>query len=153
MPDTFHRRITAQSVTITFSSTLENIDRICGEVSRFLNQNFKELAEHFFAIDLVIREALTNAVRHGNNLDPAKKVKFFLKITKKNHIQIIVEDQGQGFDWQTAKNFPPGDDNDHGRGLAIMTAYFSTCGYNKKGNRLVLEKKLPPIFNTPPTHS
>ncbi len=148
-----HRAITDHSISITFSSTLENIDRICEEVARFLNQGFKELAEHFFAIDLVMREALTNAVRHGNDLDPAKEVKFLLKIDQKKHIQIIVEDQGDGFDWQTAKKFPPGDDDDHGRGLAIMTTYFSSCGYNPKGNRLILKKKLSPIFNTPPTRS
>lgn len=151
MPDTFHRTITAHSIAITFSSTLANIDRICGEVSGFLSQDFEDLAEHFFAIDLVIREALTNAVRHGNDLDPAKKVKFLLKISQRKRIQIIVEDQGKGFDWQTAKEFPPGDKDDHGRGLAIMTTYFSSCGYNRKGNRLILEKKLPPVFNTPPT--
>ncbi len=146
MPDTYHRTITAQSISITFSSTLENIDRISKEVSGFLNQGFKDLSEHFFAIDLVMREALTNAVRHGNDLDPAKKVKFLLKIDQQKRIQIIVEDQGKGFDWQTAKKFPPGDDDDHGRGLAIMTTYFSSYGYNRKGNRLILEKKLPPRF-------
>lgn len=140
----FKRSLTEKSISITFSSTLENIDRICQEVSQFLDNGFKNMEKHFFAINLVMREALTNAVRHGNELDPQKKVKFFLKIDQKRAIHMVIEDQGDGFDWHKAKKFPPPDDDEHGRGLAIMTTYFSSCGYNKKGNRLILEKKLPP---------
>ncbi|MDY0223208.1 MAG: ATP-binding protein [Desulfobacterium sp.] len=144
MSQIFNRTIRPNTLSITFSSTLENIDRICDEVSRFLDRNLKCTEAHLFSINLVIREALTNAVRHGNNLDPEKKVKFFLKIERKKRLRIIVEDQGEGFDWQKARESPPGANDDHGRGLAIMTTYFSSYCYNRKGNRLVLKKKLNP---------
>lgn len=144
MSQIFNQTIRPNSLSITFSSTLENIDRICDEVSRFLDRNFKDMEAHLFSINLVIREALTNAVRHGNGLDPEKTVKFFIKIERKKSIRIIVEDQGKGFDWQKAQELPPIANDDHGRGLAIMTTYFSSCCYNKKGNRLVLKKKLTP---------
>lgn len=145
MPRIFNRTIKPNTLSITFSSTLENIDRICDEVSRFLDRNLKGITEeHLFSINLVIREALTNAVRHGNDLDPEKTVKFFLKVARKKCVMIIVEDQGEGFDWQKASESLPGTNDDHGRGLAIMTTYFSSCCYNKKGNRLVLKKKLTP---------
>jgi len=144
MSHIFDCSITADSVSVTFSSTLDNVDRICEKVALFLEREFRDMEEHFFAINLVMREALTNAVRHGNRLDPGKIVKFSLRINGKSSIEMVVEDQGDGFDWQKAKNSPPGDDDDHGRGLVIMTSYFSSCGYNRKGNRLVLEKKLYP---------
>jgi serine/threonine-protein kinase RsbW len=143
MSQIFNRTIKPDRLSITFSSTLENIDRICDEVSRFLDRDFKGMEAHLFSINLVIREALTNAVRHGNDLNPEKKVKFFLKIEREKEIWIIVEDQGRGFDWQKAWESPPGADDDHGRGLAIMNSYFSSCCYNKKGNRLILKKNLP----------
>ena len=147
MAQIFNRTIRPNTLSITFSSTLKNIDRICDEVSRFLEQNLKGMEEHLFSINLVIREALTNAVRHGNKLDPGKQVRFFLKIERKKRIKIIVEDQGEGFNWQKARESPTGVNDDHGRGLAIMTNYFSSYCYNKKGNRLVLKKKLtdPPV--------
>ena len=142
MSKVFNRTIRPNTLSIIFSSTLGNIDRICDEVSRFLDRNLKGMEEHLFPINLVIREALTNAVRHGNRLDPEKKVKFFLKIERKKRIRIIVEDQGEGFDWQKAGESPPMANDDHGRGLAIMANYSSSCCYNRKGNRLVLKKKL-----------
>lgn len=95
MSKVFNRTIRPNTLSITFSSTLGNIDRICDEASRFLDRNLKDMEEHLFPINLVIREALTNAVRHGNRLDPEKKVKFFLKIERKKRIRIIVEDQGK----------------------------------------------------------
>jgi serine/threonine-protein kinase RsbW len=146
MSHIFDRSVTGESVSITFSSTLENIDRTCDEVTGFLQKRFKEMAEHFFAINLVMREALTNAVRHGNGLDPGKRVKFLLEIDQCRFIRMVIEDQGDGFDWQRARQRPPDDSEDHGRGLVIMTAYFSSCGYNRKGNRLILEKKLSPVI-------
>ena len=146
MSHIFDRSVTEESVSVTFSSTLENIDRTCDAVDGFLKQGFQEMAEHFFAIHLVMREALTNAVRHGNGLDPGKRVKFFMKIDQDRSIRMEIEDQGEGFDWQRARQRPPDDDEDHGRGLVIMTAYFSSCGYNRKGNRLILEKRLSPVI-------
>ena len=142
----FDRFVTEASVTVTFSSTLENIDRTCDEVTGFLKQGFKEMEEHLFAINLVMREALTNAVRHGNRLDPGKQVNFLLEIDQDSSIRMVIEDQGDGFDWQRARQRPPNEDDDHGRGLVIMTAYFSSCGYNRKGNRLILEKRLSPLI-------
>ena len=142
MSHIFDCSITADRVSVTFSSTFHNVDRICEKVALFLEQGFRDMEEHFFSVNLVMREALTNAVRHGNRLDPGKIVKFSLRINGKSSIEMVVEDQGDGFDWQKAKSCPPGEDDDHGRGLAIMTSYFSSFGYNKKGNRLVLEKKL-----------
>ncbi|MBI9088646.1 MAG: ATP-binding protein [Desulfobacterium sp.] len=146
MSHIFDHFVTEESVTVTFSSSLENIDRTCDEVGGFLKQGFKEMEEHFFAIKLVMREALTNAVRHGNRLDPGKRVNFFLEIDQARSIRMVIEDQGDGFDWQRARQRPPNEDDDHGRGLVIMTAYFSSCGYNRKGNRLILEKRLSPLI-------
>jgi len=144
MSHIFDCSITADSVSVTFSSTFDNVDRICEKVAFFLDQGFRDMEEHFFSISLVMREALTNAVRHGNRLDPGKMVKFSLRINDRSSIEMVVEDQGDGFDWQKAKLCPPGEDDDHGRGLVIMTSYFSSFVYNRKGNRLVLQKKLYP---------
>ncbi len=49
-----------------------------------------------FGVDMAVREAVTNAVLHGNKLDEAKVVDLKLR-NSPEAFEIIVHDQGQGF--------------------------------------------------------
>ncbi|SLM30699.1 Predicted anti-sigma regulatory factor RsbW1 (Serine/threonine protein kinase) [Desulfamplus magnetovallimortis] len=130
------------SLKIVFSSTMVNIDRTCDESARFLTRCIKGISEHLFAIQLVMREGLTNAVRHGNQLDAGKIVKCSLKVLPDQFIRMEIEDQGDGFNWRSEQVRQMDDEADHGRGLVIMSQYFSRYWYNDRGNRLVLEKQI-----------
>ncbi len=138
---------TAKSIRFVFSSTFDNIDIVCDKSIRFLQRFFQHqkssIDKQLFSINLVIREGLTNAVRHGNGSDPQKVVKCLMAIENENMIKLVIEDQGDGFDWQKQRLIPARDDEDHGRGFLIMETYFSRYSYNKKGNILYLEKKFP----------
>lgn len=105
MSQIFNQTIRPNSLSITFSSTLENIDRICDEVSRFLDRNFKDMEAHLFSINLVIREALTNAVRHGNGLDPEKTVKFFIKIERKRASGLLSKTREKDLTGKRPRNY------------------------------------------------
>jgi serine/threonine-protein kinase RsbW len=133
---------TEDSIRIAFSSTLENIDDVCMQTTKYLLVHVKEIKKQLFAINLVLREGLTNAVRHGNASDPEKIVRFMLKIDSSDLIRLVIEDQGNGFDWQKQKHVKIPDDADHGRGILIMDTYCSRYFYNEKGNILYLEKRL-----------
>ena len=111
-------------------------------VTQFLKSDQEELVPHLFAINLVLREGLTNAVRHGNKNDPDKLVEFQLKINRGKSICLEVTDQGEGFDWEKQQLSGLPEDTTHGRGLLIMESYFTRYFYNQKGNRLYLEKTL-----------
>jgi serine/threonine-protein kinase RsbW len=50
-----------------------------------------------FGIDMAVREAVTNAVLHGNRQDEAKTVEIALK-SLPGVIEITVRDRGEGFD-------------------------------------------------------
>ena len=50
-----------------------------------------------FGIDMAVREAITNAIVHGNKEDDAKKVELTLNCSQ-NAVEIEVKDQGEGFD-------------------------------------------------------
>ena len=52
-----------------------------------------------FAVELVLRVALENAVVHGNQEDPRKKVRIRCRCGPANEICIVVTDQGRGFDF------------------------------------------------------
>lgn len=127
---------------IRLSSTMTHIDAVCNLVTRFMESRGRELSTHLFAVNLVIREGLTNAIRHGNKSDPGKTVRFRMKIDKDNTIRISIADQGKGFDRTEVESVPIPAAADHGRGMPIMETYFDRCRYNKAGNVLYLEKTI-----------
>ena len=145
----FEVQQTSDSIAICFSSTFAHIDQVCEETRFFLTSRLEGIEKDWFAIHLVLREGLTNAVRHGNQGDPEKMVQFsasviFTGLNGPQTIKIVIEDAGEGFNWQAQQKIQVDDDEDHGRGFAIMTAYFSRYAYNEKGNILYLEKDLAP---------
>ncbi len=125
---------------IRFSSTMDHIDDVCASVTLFLESLGDLFTPHVFSVNLVIREGLTNAVRHGNQNDPEKVV--CLRLDTDTGIRVRIEDQGDGFNWQQTELSPMSEAEDHGRGMTIMQTYFSQCRYNQKGNVLYLEKHL-----------
>jgi len=137
--DIFEVTASKDTLHIRFSSFLEYVDEVCKTVTQFLESVHKEVVPHLFAIHLVLREGLTNAVRHGNKSDPDKLVEFQLKIDNKS-IYLEIADQGEGFDWKDQPFSGLPEDEDHGRGIPIMKTYFTRYSYNQKGNRLYLEK-------------
>jgi serine/threonine-protein kinase RsbW len=144
VPLTFEVKPGTDDLAIVFSSTMEMIDKADAQVKSMLER--KGLGKHSFIVRVVMREGLTNSVRHGNRFDASKLVRFYLRITESTLIMVI-EDEGDGFDWRAIKSksrnvlsdeFQP----DHGRGFLIMGDYFDSCKYNDKGNILILEKNI-----------
>jgi anti-sigma regulatory factor (Ser/Thr protein kinase) len=94
-----------------------------------------------FALELLAREALANAVRHGSGQNPALAVDFAFRL-RKRAATIMVADSGSGFDWRRAPLDLATNEAEGGRGRAILLAYAARVRYNKKGNRVALTMKL-----------
>jgi len=124
-------------LAVVFSSSLDNIDRVDRKTKIFLAQI--GLEEHTFAICLGLREALTNAIKHGHQFDFKKEVNFSLK-RRAHRLIMEIEDQGKGFDWRSTQGAQPGLSSEHGRGLAIIRQFFSEYRFNEKGNKIVMIK-------------
>ncbi len=120
-----------------FPSAIENINRAEEETRQFLQH--AGLSEEFFPVCLVMREALLNAIKHGNRHDPDKTVTYSLRLDDEI-LTLEIEDEGEGFDWQSMDHTVPNADLEHGRGLFIMKRYFSDFTFNQKGNKLTLTK-------------
>ena len=127
-------------VFIRFSSAMGHIDTACGEVLLFLRSRGPKFFPHLFVVNLGLREAMANAVRHGNKYDLGKFVCMELDISRDQWIRMTVSDQGPGFEWTQVQNQVAPDEADHGRGMSIMRTYFDRFSYNEKGNTLYLEK-------------
>src|SRR6201988_2170798 len=56
------------------------------------------------AVELALREALSNAVVHGNRMDAHKLVHVRCRCRVGKGISLTVSDQGQGFDPRTASD-------------------------------------------------
>ena len=122
-------------MVFTFSSVMENIDRACAECMSFLAESVFQINPKHFPLNLLIREGLTNAVKHGNKCDPEQLVRFSV-LLEKSSISFTIEDQGAGFDWQNMEVSIRKPDLETGRGLWIIREYAHEYAFNTKGNIL-----------------
>ena len=127
-------------LTIRFSAALENVDTACNEVGRMMTE--RRIRESAFATELLMREALNNAVVHGSRGDTTKTVECTVRFHE-NYLMIEVHDEGDGFRWQSATQETMATGASSGRGLPIMNAYATEVLFNEKGNRLTLKIPLP----------
>ncbi|MFN0054611.1 MAG: ATP-binding protein [Planctomycetales bacterium] len=94
-----------------------------------------------FGIRLAIEEALVNAIKHGNRMDPSKSVRIACNIGYRS-VRIEIEDQGEGFHPEEVPD-PTADENLErpcGRGIMLMRSFMTSIEYNASGNRVVMQK-------------
>ena len=96
-----------------------------------------------FDVELALREALENAVVHGNQENPKRVVRIRCRCQPGNEISIVVTDQGKGFDFETmVRNGITSDpDSEHGRGLQLMKAYMDDLHFERGGSEVHMRKR------------
>jgi len=102
-------------------SEIEAISPLVDRMIRLIEESHCVLGEEQ-AIGLALREALNNAVLHGNRLDPVKLVQVHCRCEAGEGVSIVIKDQGRGFD-PTAIADPSIVGNletEHGRGILQM---------------------------------
>ena len=93
--------------------------------------------ENFFALNLALEEALVNAIKHGNRLDPLKVVRVEAHVSH-GRAEVTIEDQGVGFERCKVPD-PTADENLHrcsGRGILLIETYMSEVKWDHGGRRL-----------------
>jgi serine/threonine-protein kinase RsbW len=74
------------------------------------------------SIELVVAEALANAIVHGNHCDPEKTVRISVAVSESCDLLVSVKDSGSGFDPSELPN-PTAAENllaPHGRGIFLI---------------------------------
>jgi anti-sigma regulatory factor (Ser/Thr protein kinase) len=105
-------------------------------------------------IRLGLQEALVNAAKHGNNLDPSKKVLVQFSSVADQYWWII-SDQGDGFEppdcccEAEVEEQLPCDDGECGRGLYILHQVFDQVEWNRQGTELRLCKQVRKVSRSP----
>jgi len=125
--------MTTYKLSSQFKSTLEEVDL---QVSALLNAlDEKQISYDRFSLDLILREALNNAVIHGNQNDPELMIYFSIMLIG-NWFHVRIEDQGDGFDYASNMGTVPNSDSERGRGFPIIRHYGEEVMLNAKGNKI-----------------
>jgi len=97
-----------------------------------------------FGVELALREALANAVVHGNNEHPRAKIHIRCRCWPGKEISIVVTDQGKGFDFgMTGGNGLISDPlSERGRGIHLMKAYMDDVHFERGGSEVHMRKRL-----------
>jgi len=97
-------------------------------------------------VDVAVREAVANAIKHGNAQDPGKQVHVDL-FREGDDVVIQVEDEGTGFDPAQLQN-PLAPENllkPNGRGIFYMKSFMDDIHYGPRpggGTIVTLRKKV-----------
>jgi len=124
---------------------LSLIGRLSEELAAQLQNHADDQDALANQINVVLTEALVNAIRHANADNPDEVVEIKISFADKELV-LQVFDHGKGFDLKGASHHSPDTDNeleDHGRGLYIMRSLMDSVTYYpvEGGNVLEMRKK------------
>jgi serine/threonine-protein kinase RsbW len=88
--------VTEETTELVLPSRIEAIDEAAAVVAEAVSRSGLG-EEAAFGVDMAVREAVTNAVLHGNQQDAAKPVEISFKCSA-SALEIRVRDRGEGFD-------------------------------------------------------
>ena len=85
-------------------------------------------------VEIALREALANAIIHGNHENPRKHVHVRCRC-KPDEVSIAVRDEGRGFDTHTRADptAPENIGSVHGRGIYLMKALMDEVRFEEGG--------------------
>jgi serine/threonine-protein kinase RsbW len=94
-------------------------------------------------VEVALREALANAVVHGNHEDPHKHVYVVCRCTPEEELSIVVRDEGTGFDSTVLPDPTAAEqlESTHGRGIYLMTTLMDEVQFERGGTVVRMRKK------------
>jgi len=134
-----------QRFHLAIGSRIDNIELVQVVLRDCLERlGMEDEARH--RVDLAVREALANAIKHGNEQNPSKQVHVDLEV-EGEEVVIRVEDEGMGFDPDQVAD-PLAQENllkTNGRGILFMKKYMDEIQYGAGphgGTMVTLRKRL-----------
>ena len=115
--------MTVETTELSLPSRIETVAEAAAAVADFVTRSGVS-EDAAFGIDMAIREAVTNAVVHGNGQDEDKVVDIVLK-SSPEAVEISIHDQGPGFNPNEVPD-PTAEENilkTSGRGIFFMRSF------------------------------
>jgi serine/threonine-protein kinase RsbW len=134
-----------ERIEITISSRFENIELV-QVIAEHLCENAGVDEDGSHWIGMAVREAVANAIKHGNKLDVRKKVNATFELAG-HDLEITIQDEGAGFDPEKVSD-PLNPQNlmkTSGRGIFYMKTFMDRIKWSfnpDSGTSLVMTKNL-----------
>ena len=127
----------------TIPSTFDALEEVVARLMTLAREMKCESGE-MEHVELALREALANAIVHGNKQDPEKNVVVRCFCQKDRGMLLVVDDEGPGFN---PKKVPDPTQAEclletHGRGLFLMKRLMDHVRISRSGRRVTLLKRL-----------
>jgi serine/threonine-protein kinase RsbW len=118
---------------------LRKVEKLVDELSAEYNIS----SDIYGNILIASLEAANNAILHGNKLDEKKEVTIIVKKEEKV-LNIIIEDEGDGFDYNNVPDptAPENIENVNGRGIFLMEKLSDSIDFYNNGSKVELEFNL-----------
>ena len=115
--------MTEQTTRLVLPSHIEVVADAAAAVAEFV-QSCGVGEQAAFGVDMAVREAVTNAIVHGNQEDEAKAVEVTFNCLE-HALEIEVKDQGEGFDLAEVPDptDPANILKTSGRGIFLMRSF------------------------------
>lgn len=132
----------SEILSISIPSELDQIKQVEQFVDK-LKADWNLSEEIYGNIMITVTEAVNNAIKHGNKNDPEKSVELEAIYSNQN-LQVIVRDEGPGFDPESLSN-PLEKGNllkQSGRGVFIMKQMADDVTFEHNGSTIILTYSL-----------
>lgn len=132
--------VSEKEIELNLPSQIESIEKAVAEAVKFASESgFADDA--LFAIDLALREAMANAVKHGNKFDETKDVNVTFRHLS-GGLEIAVRDYGSGFAVEEVPD-PTNPENllkANGRGILFMRNFMDVVEWeNPSGGGTIVK--------------
>ena len=134
-------------MNLVLSSTMESVAEVEAAAERLAVE--AELDDdECFKIAMALREAAVNAVLHGNEYDPTKKIRVSMENTGEALV-FTIADEGKGLDPTTLPD-PLAPENllrGTGRGIFLIRSFMDEVNFRQlqPGTEMTLVKHLAPV--------
>lgn len=117
-------------IRLTIPSRLELLPLV-DQLAAGITERLAFDEESRMQISISVLEAGTNAIQHGNRIDPAKRVELAFELHK-DRLEVVVHDRGKGFDVEkllTDITSPEHLLDLRGRGIYMMRSCMDTVDF------------------------
>ncbi len=120
------------SYSFIYSSVLESEEKMLSDLATLLNEN-QILNPERYGFMLVVSEAFTNALLHGNQLIPSKNIYLHVEINK-NQLSADIIDEGELGLKQIKAKKPSILNEPNGRGVDLIRHYATDATFTEAEN-------------------
>jgi anti-sigma regulatory factor (Ser/Thr protein kinase) len=106
-------------------------------------RDMKSVRGKEFEVELSLREALANAIRHGCGDDPSKSIQCCVTCDDSGEVVIVVRDPGPGFDASAVADPRSGENllRSHGRGIHLINEFMDEVRFAEDGREIRMRKR------------